>query len=333
MSPARLRVVPAAPAAAWQRRRRPLKECAPGCLAAWPTRVCLVHPPYSRLQQLPCHVLSPPPSPLAPPWPPQAALHRLQPPLELPRLDVHQRPDGAGHLAAAVQGQASQHDLGRHRAAGTCGVGREGEGAVAGVLGRVVKARVRGTCPIPSRLPAVLLPARHSTLTRATVLTPATASAPSSAGRSRHGERPLNRPNNRPATTRVITRPTSRSVYQSISPARGSNIQTTSTASACSSTRVSAAAGVQQLRFPRVAPPTARLHTLPTRSAAAPCIPLLRRSDGNPVVAAGTWRNKAVAPLLPRLADAHLRLFNACVGRGGMGGGGGVGGGGGGGIA
>ncbi|PSC75375.1 hypothetical protein C2E20_1285 [Micractinium conductrix] len=43
------------------------------------------------------------------------------------------------------------------------------------------------------------------------------------------------------------------------------------------------------------------------------CRPLTAWSDGNPVVAAGTWRNKAVAPLLPRLADAHLRLFNASV--------------------
>ena len=43
------------------------------------------------------------------------------------------------------------------------------------------------------------------------------------------------------------------------------------------------------------------------------CRPLKSWYDGDPVVAAGTRRNVAAAPLIPRLADAHLRIYNATV--------------------
>ena len=43
------------------------------------------------------------------------------------------------------------------------------------------------------------------------------------------------------------------------------------------------------------------------------CRPLEAWYKGDPVVAAGTRRNVAAAPLIPRLADAHLRIYNASV--------------------
>lgn len=43
------------------------------------------------------------------------------------------------------------------------------------------------------------------------------------------------------------------------------------------------------------------------------CRPLEAWYQGDPEVLAGSWRNAAAAPLVPRLADAHLRIFNASV--------------------
>jgi hypothetical protein len=41
------------------------------------------------------------------------------------------------------------------------------------------------------------------------------------------------------------------------------------------------------------------------------CQPLDAWQAGHPVLMAGTRRGAAVAPIVPRLADAHLRLYNA----------------------
>jgi hypothetical protein len=43
------------------------------------------------------------------------------------------------------------------------------------------------------------------------------------------------------------------------------------------------------------------------------CRPLDARHSSSPLVPAGTRRGAAVAPLLPLLADAHLRTFNASL--------------------
>lgn len=43
------------------------------------------------------------------------------------------------------------------------------------------------------------------------------------------------------------------------------------------------------------------------------CRPLEAWYRGDPKVRAGSWRNAAAAPLVPRLADAHLRIYNASV--------------------
>ncbi|KAL4444044.1 hypothetical protein ABPG75_011781 [Micractinium tetrahymenae] len=43
------------------------------------------------------------------------------------------------------------------------------------------------------------------------------------------------------------------------------------------------------------------------------CRPLQAWYQGDPETRAGSWRNAAVAPLVPRLADTHLRIYNASV--------------------